>query len=274
MRLFTLSFFIVCLTFTTFSQECFDEELLQIEACPDIFQPVCGCDGITYSNSCYAQQQGGNTSWTDGECPFFYSWCVDLSGLDFGPCDQILGYGYVNGECVAISGCSIEATNGYSYGLYIHPTPEICESACSNVDGCIDPDLPSGLIQCGPTADPVCGCDGETYLNPCVAMHNNGIFSWTPGECPGESGICLDLAGVDFGDCDLVLGYGRIGDVCAAISGCSTIGNDGEDYADFIFETPEECAGACADLEGCIDPDILDLIIECPNKTPTLQDPL
>lgn len=36
-------------------------------ACIEIYQPVCGCDGVTYSNKCYASS-GGVSSWVDGEC--------------------------------------------------------------------------------------------------------------------------------------------------------------------------------------------------------------
>ena len=36
-------------------------------ACIEIYEPVCGCDGITYSNTCYATASGLLT-WTEGEC--------------------------------------------------------------------------------------------------------------------------------------------------------------------------------------------------------------
>tara|TARA_B110000881_G_C18291000_1_gene372224 strand:+ start:137 stop:364 length:228 start_codon:yes stop_codon:yes gene_type:complete len=35
--------------------------------CIEIYEPVCGCDDVTYSNSCYAQG-AGVISWTEGEC--------------------------------------------------------------------------------------------------------------------------------------------------------------------------------------------------------------
>ena len=36
--------------------------------CIEIYEPVCGCDNITYSNSCYATNYGNINSFELGAC--------------------------------------------------------------------------------------------------------------------------------------------------------------------------------------------------------------
>lgn len=38
--------------------------------------------------------------------------------------------------------------------------------------------------MCTMQYEPVCGCDGKTYSNPCMASCA-GVKSYTKGECPG-----------------------------------------------------------------------------------------
>ena len=48
--------------------DCIDESNISDNySCIEIWNPVCGCDGITYSNDCYAEN-AGLTEWTEGEC--------------------------------------------------------------------------------------------------------------------------------------------------------------------------------------------------------------
>ena len=48
---------------------CVDESIIEeFGVCIEIYQPVCGCDGITYPNSCYATTFNGVTSYINGAC--------------------------------------------------------------------------------------------------------------------------------------------------------------------------------------------------------------
>ena len=50
---------------------------------------------------------------------------------------------------------------------------------------------PKEVMACTMEWNPVCGCDGETYSNACMARAA-GVPDWTHGECGAEDDNPLD----------------------------------------------------------------------------------
>jgi len=177
--------------------------------------------------------------------------CLDLSGIDFGQCTAVLGYANIGGECILLSGCS-SIVDDVDYAAFIYSSAEECASYCSI--GCLD----LIFLDFGP-CEMLLGygiVDGEcAAISGCSAIINGFDFSpyiySSPDECAVTCGpVCMDLYGIDFGPCDMFMGYAMINGTCIALSGCGSI-VDGIDYADFIYSSEEVCISNCQ--ESCLD---------------------
>ncbi len=181
---------------------CIDTGLINLNVmCPAVIDPVCGCDGVTYNNSCEAQYHHGITSWTQGACGtippceanFIYT--VLDSTIKFTsistPDDSIVSYSWTLGDGSTDSSADPVHTYSppatYTVCLTIATGSGCIDSVCLDISaagGCIDSTKICDTCFCPAVYDPVCGCNGVTYSNSCHAI-NAGVLSWTAGACPG-----------------------------------------------------------------------------------------
>lgn len=190
------------------------------------------------------------------------STCTDLTSVDFGDCDFPLGIGYQNGQCITISGCDW-TVNDIDYTEAFFTDMQVCMSACAT-NNCIDESMIDLTTVCQTVIDPVCGCDGQTYVNACNATYYGGVTSYTQGECATTCNFDGTLASIpwasNFGFEDYTLGHyiyngadvffyepcSIYPDVQSALYDCQGMaicyyggiaGSNGEDCPDFLYQS-------------------------------------
>lgn len=147
--------------------------------CPYVYAPVCGCNGVTYSNSCMAEA-AGISNYVNGSCRASEVDCIQ------GPVDSLAVCPTV---VMPVCGCN-EITYGNSClaeaaGISNYTNGSCDSSSLDCVQGAVD-----SLVVCFEVYDPVCGCNSVTYSNSCVA-EASGISNYFMGSCGSNEPSCI-----------------------------------------------------------------------------------
>lgn len=58
---------------------------------------------------------------------------------------------------------------------------------------CVDESLINPEAVCPTVIDLVCGCDGVTYSNDCIAVNEGGVTSYTAGQCENSASVTFQV---------------------------------------------------------------------------------
>jgi len=134
--------------------------------CEEMYAPVCGCDGRTYGNACFADTHGVSIS-RRGKC-------IDNEPIQ---ADE------QTNDPVSCAVGSASATTGLNMDPC--PTDTFCKldtGACLTKSAVLFGLCAPRSEHCNMMYDPVCGCNDKTYGNSCIA-ETAGVSISRRGDC-------------------------------------------------------------------------------------------
>ncbi|KAI8847856.1 hypothetical protein BC829DRAFT_395271 [Chytridium lagenaria] len=190
--------------------------------CMTNYDPICGSDGITYSNACFLTiascKNVSVKTMHAGECvkpatePKPSNCDAMRCMTNYEPVCGSDGITYSNACFLTIASCKTPSIKSLHAGECVKATPEPKPSNCD-------------AMRCMTNFDPICGSDGITYSNACFLT----IASCkTPSIKSLHAGKCAPPAS----NCDAMRCTTEVKQVC---------GSDGKTYSNACFLTIAQC---------------------------------
>lgn len=164
------------------------------QACPDIWAPVCGCDGVTYGNPCEAAAASVSIA-HEGECGGCCDPTLEPGTHGLPPC-------FEGATCCASGQWECNQANGTPS---CNALGEVCPNLCEGFEppGCVQTGCPDGQhcnteLFCVPS---FCSCDPATGQIICTADCGGGVCvpdnppCCDPDLMPGTNGLPICIEG-------------------------------------------------------------------------------
>ena len=118
--------------------------------------------------------------------------CIDLTEIDFGDCDMVLGIGWINENCEYISGCDWVA-DGIDYSIAFYDSMENCSEACENV---LAPETVTYTLH--PGWNLISGLNQITNVNNIIDLNNIVISGTIFGYMDGYENVSQLVPGKSY----------------------------------------------------------------------------